>query len=124
MSQSRPHILYVDDEPHNLMMFKIMFRRVYDVTTATGGQEALNEIKGTEFDLMVTDFKMPGMNGLELTHLVREIRPSIPVIMVTGFMGMVDEEDIKSQDIELISKPFDEQTISGAIKEALSGNSF
>jgi len=82
----RLQVLVVDDEPvARDVMRKFLLSDGHNVVTASDGQKALNYAKTGEFDLMITDQGMPGMNGMQLAVTVRGMFPSQPVILVTGF---------------------------------------
>jgi len=79
-------ILFVDD--HQVLArlsCEILEMQGYRAVSAFDGQEALKKLEEDRFDILVTDFRMEGMNGLELARKVHEKRPQIPVIIVTGY---------------------------------------
>ena len=83
-------ILFVDD--HQVLArlsCEILEMQGYRAVSACSGAEALRKFEEDSFDILVTDFRMEGMNGLELARKVHEKRPNIPVIIVTGY-GPVD----------------------------------
>lgn len=91
-----PHLLWADDEI-DLLKPHIMFlqQKGYDVTTATNGQDALELVRNTVFDLVFLDENMPGLTGLETLQAIKELHPALPVIMVTKS----EEESIMDQAI-------------------------
>jgi DNA-binding NtrC family response regulator len=103
----RMKILVVDDEEGARELFDtILSDEGYDVTLAVNGNEALSRIKGTDYDLVVTDIKMPGMDGLQLLQEIRKTGAKIDVIMVTAY-GEV-ESYLKAMSLgaaEYINKP-------------------
>jgi DNA-binding NarL/FixJ family response regulator len=81
----RPHILFVDDEPRILEAFADLLRtRPYRLSFATSGEEALEILRGDGADVLVTDERMPGLQGSELCALVAEEFPRTPRLIVTG----------------------------------------
>ena len=79
----------------------------HEVTEATTGAEALKSLDAKEFDLMVCDLGLPELSGLHVARWVKEFRPHMPVIIATGFAGMIAEEDYdKARIDEVISKPY------------------
>ncbi len=83
-------ILFVDDhEVLARLTCQILDMQGYRAVFACNGAEALQKFAQERFDLLVTDFRMDGMNGLELARKVRAQRPEVPVIIVTGY-GPVD----------------------------------
>lgn len=80
-------ILLVDDNINGLTARKCVLEELgYDVTAVSAPTKALEEFNTRHFDLVITDYKMPKLNGLELIQRVRSIRPSIPIILISGFV--------------------------------------
>jgi ATP-dependent Lon protease len=83
-------ILFVDDhEVLARLSCEILEMQGYRAVSAYSGAEALKKFEEDDFDILVTDFRMDGMNGLELARKVHERSPGVPVIIVTGY-GPVD----------------------------------
>ncbi|MEA2102437.1 MAG: PAS domain S-box protein [Thermodesulfobacteriota bacterium] len=125
---SGERILYVDDEEAILRSSEQMLKRLgYEVTTSKNGRDALEifENNPDRFDLVITDQTMPLMTGMELSQRIMEIRPEIPVILCTGFSGIVSKEAALSKGINgYVMKPVSRNdmadTIHGALKGTLS----
>src|SRR5436190_4884001 len=80
-------VLLVDDNRDGLLVRKaILEEQGFVITTATTGEEALEGFAKGKFDLMVTDFKMPKMNGIELIRRVRPLDPAVAIILISGFV--------------------------------------
>jgi DNA-binding response OmpR family regulator len=78
-------ILVVDDDQDVLEMADCFFRKAgMVVQCAESGEKALEKIKSTGFSAIITDFNMPGMNGVELAEKVRLLAPSTPIFLITG----------------------------------------
>lgn len=117
--QSLGVVLYVDDEPINLKLFKIMFRGVYQIVTADSGSQALELLGGdAEVDVVITDMKMPGMNGLDFVKMAREKRGGIPYFLLSGY-GLTPEIE-KALDENLIDGYFQKPLKKAKIEEELS----
>jgi DNA-binding NtrC family response regulator len=83
-------ILFVDDhEVLARLSCEILEMQGYKAVSAYSAKEALEKFNQQDFDILVTDFRMEGMNGVELAHKIREKSPGTPVIIVTGY-GPVD----------------------------------
>ena len=83
-------ILFVDDhEVLARLSCEILEMQGYRAVSAYNGEDALRKFDENDFDILVTDFRMDGMNGVELARKVHEKNPAIPVIIVTGY-GPVD----------------------------------
>ena len=77
-------ILLVDDEEIVLRSCQRILRRVYEIDIARDGLEALGKVNQNPYDVLILDIKMPKMDGIEVLRRVKEARPDIDVIMVTG----------------------------------------
>jgi len=121
MVQKKERILIVDDEASLRDMLMILLEREgYQVTAADNGQIALDLIQSTTFDLIVSDMKMPRLNGLELLRKVREQDIDTPVLMITAFSSTEDAvEAMKLGAYDYITKPFKNDEIRLVIKNAL-----
>ncbi|HEX2330091.1 MAG TPA: response regulator [Candidatus Angelobacter sp.] len=83
-------ILFVDDhEVLARLSCEILEMQGYRAVSAYNGEEALRKFENEDFDILVTDYRMDGMNGVELARKIHESRPDVPVIIVTGY-GPVD----------------------------------
>lgn len=103
-----PHLLYVDDEflLHNVLD-RLFSRKGIRVTTCTSAREAVGLMRRTAFDLVLTDFKMPDMDGLELLAHVREHYPGVPVIMLTAHASLQHAVGVmRDGAVDYIPKPF------------------
>lgn len=81
---SKPRILYVDDEQDFLDLFLLFFKRVFDIIPAIGAMEALDILERETIDVVITDYDMKVINGLELLRQIKGRFPEIPVIFHTG----------------------------------------
>ncbi|WP_458250584.1 response regulator [Geobacter anodireducens] len=80
----RINVLIVDDDVNFLYVLGLLLEsKGLEVTSASRGAEAVDIVRKTTFDMVITDFSMPGMNGLELAAAVKELHPDLPVMMVT-----------------------------------------
>ncbi|MCK5545136.1 MAG: response regulator, partial [Desulfobulbaceae bacterium] len=116
-------ILFVDDEPALARLGEIILSRLgYSVVSAAGPLKALEifEAEPDRFDLLVTDYAMPDMSGVVLAKRIKEIRPSIPVILCTGFKEQVADEKIRTEVVSRVMiKPVDRLNLSRTVREAL-----
>jgi two-component system, NtrC family, response regulator AtoC len=118
----RKHILIVDDEPSIRKVLGAHLRRDgYDVTAAASGVEAIEILQEEGADLVITDLRMPGMDGLELLRWVKQSYPGLPVIMLTAH-GTVDSavEALKRGAQDYLTKPFDQDELKLVILKALA----
>ncbi|PKP08553.1 MAG: response regulator [Bacteroidetes bacterium HGW-Bacteroidetes-4] len=115
-------LLYVDDEPINLTLFEINFRRKYKVITAGSGAEGLQKLEGNrDIIVVISDMKMPGMNGIEFIKKAKEHYRHIAYFILTAFD--INKEIKEALDQQLINryfnKPFNIKEIDGAIQAFL-----
>jgi len=106
-------ILIVDDEKNiRLTLSQALETLGAEIDAAANGEEALTKLKEKEFGLILLDIRMPGMDGMEVLHRVREIRPDIRVIMITAY-GTVESavEAMKLGAVDFLQKPFDPDEI-------------
>jgi DNA-binding NtrC family response regulator len=83
-----------------------------EIATAENAKEALREIEKQEFDLVLSDVKMPGMNGVDLFREIRRLRPGMPVILMTGFaFESLLEEAMREGAFAVLPKPFDMEQV-------------
>jgi CheY-like chemotaxis protein len=102
-------ILIVDDEATILKMMELVLANAgYSVTTAQSGSEALEVYgNGANFDLLITDYKMPGMNGIELEGEILRRDPSAKVLLVSGYGGIDTAlEALNKGAMDFLRKPF------------------
>lgn len=108
MSENMPHILLIDDEQIALSnLSHVLEREGYTVTACKDGESGLAEMQSTEFDLVLTDLRMPGIDGMDVLRHVRETTPDVPVIMITGHATLDSAVDaMKAGAYHYIAKPF------------------
>ena len=108
MTDESPHILLIDDEAIALANLTHVFEKEgYRVSACKDGESGLAEMQKQEFDLVLTDLKMPGIDGMDVLRHIRETTPEIPVIMITGHASLDSAVDaMKAGAYHYISKPF------------------
>lgn len=113
-------VLIVDDDEIVLDLLKTFFKdEGYRTETAMNGEAALALVNQSQFDIMITDILMPGMNGLELTVKVKEARPAMIVIIMTGFLDEFSYDSaVEAGAADFIKKPFTLQEVMVRIKQA------
>ncbi len=126
----KKHILFVDDESKVLDSLRRMLRRqqgVWKMTFINRSEEAWEHLQAGGFDVMVTDVKMPGMNGLQLLRLVKESPATrdIPVVVLTGLSDRVLKRrvlDLGATD--LLSKPVEPEDLLARLRNVLRLKSY
>lgn len=117
----RETILVVDDEPANLRMLERLLRKEYTVLAATSGAEALEILKSHEVSLIITDQRMPEMNGTELLRQSMDINPEAAKIILTGHSDIEALIDaINSSRVhKYVSKPWDPMQLKEVVQNAV-----
>lgn len=119
-------ILLVDDDSGVLEVSeKILQRLGYNVISYSSGEEALALFKDlpSQFDLVITDFRMPGMNGAELSQAILKINPDMPIIMCSGYSSEFSAEDAKALGIKwFVRKPLLKQDFAKLVEKVLSSH--
>lgn len=118
-------VLLVDDEPAIVAVGRKMLAVLgYRVTVATDPFEAVR-IFNTDpaaFDLVITDMAMPGMTGETLAGKIAELRPELPVILITGYSARVDERTVANMPVfACVEKPLQRYELAAVVRRALSG---
>ncbi|MCU0841413.1 MAG: sigma-54 dependent transcriptional regulator [Thiobacillaceae bacterium] len=105
---SEPHILLIDDEAIALTnLTHVLKREGYAVTACKDGAEGLAALRRGDFDLVLTDLRMPGVDGMEVLREARLTHPDVPVIMITGHASLDSAvEAMKAGAYHYIAKPF------------------
>jgi CheY-like chemotaxis protein len=117
-------ILLIDDEPGvRLPAAEALRRSGFTLIEAENGIEALKLIRSTaNFDLIVTDVGLPGLNGCQLADAARETRPELPILFITGYAGSALDEMRESSNIQVLIKPFGLSALSAKVGDMLAKN--
>ena len=115
------NILIVDDEPAMTDLLAVELRRAgYRTRVASSGEEALSILDADTIDVVVTDLRMPGRSGTDLCRAIVQSRPTIPVIVMTGFGSMEAAiESIRAGAYDFLTKPFPFEKLKVVIERAL-----
>lgn len=124
MRLNKENILIVDDDLHILeLLQRHLHRWNYHTYRAVSVKEAVNILRDSQVDLLITDLKMPQIDGFELIKFVSEHYPDLPKLIVTGFPSVQDSlKAIKSGVAEYLTKPFTRDELAEAVAKALSGS--
>jgi CheY-like chemotaxis protein len=118
-------ILVVDDEPYVCEAIKMVLELDgHDVVAAGNGADALALFQSQPFDLLITDYSMPGMKGDELAAAAKVHNPNLPIIMISAYVEKLTGEGKPLVNIsELVAKPFRLDDIKQAMQRVLSNGS-
>ncbi len=114
-------ILIVDDEKNYLVVLEALLApEGYEIITSESAERAVQIIRNSDIDLVITDMKMPRMSGMEILEICKRIKPEIPVIMMTAY-GTIEMavEAMKKQAYDYITKPFQNEELKLTIRKAL-----
>lgn len=114
-------VLVVDDDTVVGQSFnRVLADKGYDVSTALNGKEALNKCSGEEYDVVFTDIKMPGMDGLEVARRIKAKCPWTPVVIITGYGTEENEAEAEILGANgFVRKPLTPEMIEGITLKAL-----
>lgn len=122
----RESLLYVEDDPDQIKTLQAALGRLgYRVRGVDGSTEALAVFRDRpdDFDLVITDQRMPGMSGLHLAEEILKLRPEIPIILCTGYSEEADADRARAAGVtEFLMKPFTISDLSAGIRRALRGH--
>jgi len=117
-----PEILLVDDNRQGLIARKSLLQELgYNISTATGGDEALELFSKQNFDVVVTDFKMPRMDGIELIKRIRSAQSGARIILLSGFvepLGLTEEST--GADVVIVKSAGEVGQLTRSVKRLLS----
>lgn len=120
MGIKKGSVLCVDDEPNILRSLRWLLQREFEVMTAPSGQDALALVRQNNFDVIISDQRMPGMSGVELLREVRKIAPRAMRILLTGYsdVAAVMRSVNESEVFRFINKPWHINDLPRVVEEA------
>jgi DNA-binding NtrC family response regulator len=119
-AEKKLKVLVVDDEETiRKSIKKRLNKEGYDVITAESGDEAISILNDTKFNLLILDYRMKGMDGLQLLKIIRRKEGDLPVIMMTGTSSMRPEDFIREGASDCLIKPISKETLIEAVKKAI-----
>ena len=101
-------VLYVDDEPINLELFEISYQRDFKVHKSISGKQGLDILNRNHIDVVVTDLKMPEMDGIEFIQKVKEFDHTKNCILLTGYYedDIINDPEMQTLIYKYVMKPF------------------
>ena len=122
LPQENYHILIVDDESMIIeLLFKLLSAKGYEVSTANHGREALEFLRGHTCDLVITDVRMPYLDGMQLLKAIKDMNPRLPVIMISGYdEAAIVVDALKAGAENFLAKPLDLAILEQVIGKTLS----
>jgi CheY-like chemotaxis protein len=119
--KTKPQVLVIDDDAVVGRSFdRVLSGKGYEVDTALTGEEALQDIEQTEYDVVFTDIKMPGMDGLEVAERIKAKCPWTPVVVITGYGSAENEARASVLGVNgFVRKPLTPEIIENITLKAL-----
>jgi DNA-binding NtrC family response regulator len=121
MLHSHEKILVVDDEKHVRTLFeRVLVKEGYQVECAASGSEAIEKLANSSFDLVVTDLKMDGVDGLDLIKMGKSAKQDLPFVLISGYgTAQTAVSAAKEGADAFLMKPIDITELKSAVKKAL-----
>lgn len=119
MTERQPNVLVVEDDAALLQSTVSCLRDVgFMVDSASNGAQALARLATRKFDVVVSDMRMPALDGVELLHIINEAYPWLPVIMITGYTEAAEVEELYGRAYSYFAKPFDIEELIACVRRA------
>ena len=118
--EEKTSILILDDEPIVVRRLKPALEKLgFQVETFTQSADALERVEGRDFDIVITDLKMDGLDGMQFLTKVKERSPKTEIIVITGFATMeTTKESFQKGVFDFLAKPFKIAEIQEAVQRA------
>ena len=114
------NILVVDDDRLNReLLSKVLRQEGYQVLEACDGDIALKILQALPCDLVITDFVMPMLKGIEFVEQLRSLQPQIPIIFMTGYLAAISDKKIGDEVAEILAKPFEPRVLRSSVHRLL-----
>jgi len=118
------NVLVVEDDRLNRnLICKVLRDEGHQIVEASDGAEALELLYAQRFDLVITDFVMPRLNGLKLVDQLHPLQPRLPIIFITGYLSAILGKAILDNVAEVIPKPFELNVLRSTVQRLLESTS-
>ncbi len=119
--KANPHVLVIDDDAVVGHSFdRVLSGKGYAVDTALSGEEGLKDIEDHEYDVIFTDIKMPGMDGIEVARRIKARNPLTPIVVITGYGTTENEAEASVLGVSgFVRKPLTPEVIEDITEKAL-----
>jgi CheY-like chemotaxis protein len=119
------NILLVEDDLLNRdLICKVLRKEGHRVVEACDGAIALEILQVLPFDLVITDFMMPKLNGIEFVEHLHSLQPRIPIIFITGFLSVLSGKTILDDVAEVLAKPFELDVLRSTVHRLLDSTPY
>ena len=118
--EKKPRVLVIDDDPDVLDYISDTLDKQFDVVTSEVPESAMDILKNGSFDVVLTDFRMKGSNGIKLAQQINGFNPEIPVVVMSGFGSEeLALQALRANVFDFVDKPFDKQLVGTVLDRAL-----
>jgi CheY-like chemotaxis protein len=119
------NILVVEDDLLNRnLICKVLRKEGHQVVEACDGAIALEILQVLPFDLVITDFMMPKLNGIKFVEHLHSLQPRIPIIFITGFLSVLSGKTILDEVAEVLAKPFELDVLRSTVHRLLDSTPY
>jgi DNA-binding NtrC family response regulator len=120
-TMAKKHILICDDEMGVRESLNLILKDIYSLSFCNNGQECIELLgRGEKFDLLLLDIKMPKISGLEILNKIKQKKPDLKIIMITGYRcAETAQEAINSGASDYIIKPFSSKDILKSVERII-----
>ena len=117
---TKPTLLICDDEEGIRESYKLILSDSYDLRFAHNGLEGMEMLKNFTPGAMILDIKMPKMNGMDTLKQIKKLKPSLPVLIVTGYQSVeMAQEALRLGAVDYIPKPFEPKQILKVVAQVI-----
>ena len=114
------NILVVDDDRLNReLIAKALRKDGHRVVEACDGALGLEILQALSFDLVITDFVMPKLNGIEFVERLHSLQPSLPILFITGYLSIISDKTMLNDVAGILGKPFELETLRSTVQHLL-----
>jgi CheY-like chemotaxis protein len=118
------NVLVVEDDRLNRnLICKVLRQEGHRVVEACDGAEGLELLYAQHFDLVITDFVMPRLNGIKFVEQLHPLQPRLPIIFITGYLSAISGKAILDNVAEVIPKPFELDVLRSTVQRLLKSTS-
>ena len=120
MEEQKINVLYIDDEPNNIVSFKAAFRRVFNIFSAESAEEGTKVLEQETIHVILSDQRMPKITGIEFFQSILETHPDPIRILITGYTdinAVIDAINL-GQVYKYLTKPWIEEEVKTSIKNS------
>jgi len=116
---ARTILVVEDDRLNRELIGKLLRQEGYQVLEACDGEIALKILQALRCDLVITDFLMPMLNGIEFVEQLRLLQPQMPIVFITGYLSAISDKKIVDEVAEVLAKPFEPHVLRSSVRRLL-----